>query len=181
MASAFFAVSVIFSRQWLQWQGWARVSIAVADEPTDVKQKIMKPESLMTDDNCNSLFYSDEILSDGRGFPTANSVDDREVNRLKQVHPEYIRLSKELYGGIVANIPTVCVDIICQREVDNKVLLFYRRDKPAKGMWWLPGGRMLKGETFFDTALRKIKVHYILNIYNYILDASFCSLNIYYF
>jgi ADP-ribose pyrophosphatase YjhB (NUDIX family) len=27
----------------------------------------------------------------------------------------------------------------------------------VKGTWWLPGGRLFKGETFFDGALRKAK------------------------
>ena len=112
---------------------------------------------LKTDDDCFSLFYSDKISSEGKGFPWPNTVEKKEVRRLTSVHPEYVRLPEELYSGIVSNIPTVCVDVVCQREVDNKVLLFYRRDKPARGLWWLPGGRMLKGETFFDTALRKIK------------------------
>ena len=112
---------------------------------------------LKTDDHCQSLFYSDDIMSDGKGFPAPNTVDTMEVERMKTIHPEYVRLSKELYRDIVANIPTVCVDIVLQRKVDGKVLLFYRRDSPAKGLWWLPGGRMLKGESFFDTALRKVR------------------------
>ena len=146
-APALFVLSILLSRK----------CTSCSDTVDKQGNKKHKP-AVQTDDNCHSLFYSDEIMSDGRGFPKNKSVKEEEVTRLKTVHPEYIKLSKELYGGIVANIPTVCVDVICQREVDNKVLLFYRRDRPAKGLWWLPGGRMLKGETFFDTALRKIKV-----------------------
>ena len=29
------------------------------------------------------------------------------------------------------------------------------RGRTAKGLWWWPGGRLLKGETFFDAAVRK--------------------------
>lgn len=32
-----------------------------------------------------------------------------------------------------------------------------RASEPAKGLWWLPGGRLLKGETFFAAAERKAK------------------------
>ncbi len=44
-----------------------------------------------------------------------------------------------------------------QRPSDGKVLLFFRKDKPAAKIWWWPGGRMFRGETFEDTALRKIR------------------------
>jgi len=37
------------------------------------------------------------------------------------------------------------------------LLLFYRRDKPAAGIWWWPGGRLLRGETFYVAAIRKIR------------------------
>jgi colanic acid biosynthesis protein WcaH len=32
-----------------------------------------------------------------------------------------------------------------------------RASEPVKGVWWWPGGRLLKGETFFDAAIRKAK------------------------
>jgi 8-oxo-dGTP pyrophosphatase MutT (NUDIX family) len=32
-----------------------------------------------------------------------------------------------------------------------------RSSEPVKGVWWWPGGRLLKGETFFDAAKRKAK------------------------
>eukprot|EP01035_Chromulina_nebulosa_P017642 gene17642-23220_t len=32
-----------------------------------------------------------------------------------------------------------------------------KRDAPASQIWWWPGGRMFRGETFYDTAIRKIK------------------------
>jgi len=36
-------------------------------------------------------------------------------------------------------------------------LLVERGSEPVKGVWWLPGGRIYKGETFFDAAIRKVK------------------------
>lgn len=50
-----------------------------------------------------------------------------------------------------------CVDVILQRKVDSKVLIFYRRDAPAANIFWLPGGRLFRGETFADAAKRKIR------------------------
>ena len=37
---------------------------------------------------------------------------------------------------------------------DGKILLVERGDAPAKGLMWLPGGRVWKGELMRDTALR---------------------------
>lgn len=52
-----------------------------------------------------------------------------------------------------------CCDIILVRyNPDTKrkeCLLVERGSEPVKGVWWWPGGRILKGETFFDAATRK--------------------------
>jgi ADP-ribose pyrophosphatase YjhB (NUDIX family) len=101
------------------------------------------------DDSCQSLFYGEKTSSDGK-----QTTDT--VARLKTVKPQFVRLPSQLYGDIVRNTPTVCVDVLCRRESDGKLLLFLRRDKPAAGLWWWPGGRMLRDESFFDTAVRKV-------------------------
>jgi len=58
-----------------------------------------------------------------------------------------------LYKQILENVPIACVDIaiVC----DGSVLLVKRNDKPAQGEWWLPGGRVHKGEKMLETAKRK--------------------------
>eukprot|EP00551_Chaetoceros_affinis_P010695 CAMPEP_0203675732 /NCGR_PEP_ID=MMETSP0090-20130426/21941_1 /ASSEMBLY_ACC=CAM_ASM_001088 /TAXON_ID=426623 /ORGANISM="Chaetoceros affinis, Strain CCMP159" /LENGTH=254 /DNA_ID=CAMNT_0050542041 /DNA_START=61 /DNA_END=825 /DNA_ORIENTATION=- len=70
-------------------------------------------------------------------------------------------LSADLYGQIVRNTVVVCVDcLIVKFNVHtnrHECLLVERADEPAKNLWWLPGGRLYKGETFFDGALRKVK------------------------
>ena len=103
------------------------------------------------DDCSNSLFYGSNPLPGGKGYPLNTVISDFDVNYLKQVHKEYRRLSDELYSQIVANTPTACVDVVCQRVEDGRLLLFLRRDAPAAGVWWWPGGRIFKGESFFDT------------------------------
>lgn len=109
------------------------------------------------DDGCNSLFYGPDPAAEGRGYVVNRLVDQNTVNAMTTVHKEYILLSKQLYGDVVSMLPTVCVDVICQRQKDKRLLLFYRKDKPAAGVWWWPGGRMFKGETFFATAARKLR------------------------
>ncbi len=46
---------------------------------------------------------------------------------------------------IVANVPIVSVDLLVKYE--GGLLLGRRMNEPAKGYWFVPGGRVLKGET----------------------------------
>ena len=61
----------------------------------------------------------------------------------------------EFYRRILAIMPIVCVDLMVI-DVDGRLLLLRRRDEPAKGHWWFPGGRVHLGETRADTASRKL-------------------------
>lgn len=119
------------------------------------KQK--RCETVECDDECNSLFYASNVGDDGTGLPSTKSLDDETVTRLTNVHKDFRFLSKDIYKAAVENLPICCVDIICQRKKDKKLLLFFRRDKPAASIWWWPGGRLFRGETFFDAAIRKIR------------------------
>ena len=62
----------------------------------------------------------------------------------------------EFYRRILAVMPIVCVDLMVI-DADGRLLLLRRRDEPAKGHWWFPGGRVHLGETRADTASRKLK------------------------
>lgn len=93
--------------------------------------------------DCNkmdpSLFYGDE-------------------KQLTKISDSHRFLPKELYHQMVRNCIICCVDclIIRQNQAGKKeCLLVKRASEPVKGFWWLPGGRMLKGETFFAAAKRK--------------------------
>lgn len=59
------------------------------------------------------------------------------------------------FEQIITRVPIVCVDIAVYYQ--NRVLLIKRADEPARGEWWLPGGRLYKGETLEQCALRKAK------------------------
>jgi len=60
----------------------------------------------------------------------------------------------ELYKQIHASVPIACVDVVVIK--DEEVLLCHRQNKPAQGEWWFPGGRVLKGETLAEAAVRKM-------------------------
>lgn len=61
----------------------------------------------------------------------------------------------ELYYRILENLPIACVDVAIVAY--GAVLLVRRKDAPARGQWWVPGGRVLKGEMMRDTARRKAR------------------------
>jgi 8-oxo-dGTP pyrophosphatase MutT (NUDIX family) len=110
------------------------------------------------DDDCYSLYYDKVPGSNGSGFQQhpQSVISPETIAQMHTVHPEHARLPFDFYKMAVESLPIVCVDVVCKRNTDNKLLLFFRRDKPAASIWWWPGGRMFKGETFFDTAVRKI-------------------------
>ena len=51
----------------------------------------------------------------------------------------------ELDAQVVKNAPLVSIDIILQNP-QSKIFLGRRRNQPTKGKWFVPGGRIRKGE-----------------------------------
>jgi len=51
----------------------------------------------------------------------------------------------EQWRTIVANVPIVSVDLLVRHG--DGVVLGRRTNEPAKGYWFVPGGRVLKGES----------------------------------
>ena len=77
-------------------------------------------------------------------------------------------IENELYDKIREVLPTVCVDLLVTNE-QKQYLLAKRIEKPAKGSWWFPGGRIHKGETWQECAKRKGRDgEFILHQGNYI-------------
>lgn len=86
-----------------------------------------------------SLFYGDVVQ-------LTTITDDRKF------------LPKDVYGTMVRDAVVCCVDCLIVRTTEEgkkECLVVERSSEPVKGVWWLPGGRLLKGETFFDAARRK--------------------------
>jgi len=83
-----------------------------------------------------------------------------DIDELTTILPSRKFLPEDLYGKMVRDCVVFCVDIILVRKTDDgrrECLLVKRSSEPVKGVWWWPGGRMLKGETFFDAAKRKAR------------------------
>lgn len=64
-------------------------------------------------------------------------------------------IDQQLYDQILRHMPIACVDVAI--VFNGGVLLVKREDAPARGQWWVPGGRVIKGETMRETARRKAR------------------------
>lgn len=64
-------------------------------------------------------------------------------------------IEQSLYNKIVDVLPILCVDAFILHE--EKILLLKRKEEPALGQWWVPGGRVLKNESLESAILRKVK------------------------
>ena len=82
------------------------------------------------------------------------AADPHDLSKLTTVHESCRFLERSTYEEIVRKTVVCCVDIAL-RNTEGKYLVLRRGTHPAKGYWWLPGGRLLKGETFFAGAVRK--------------------------
>lgn len=60
-----------------------------------------------------------------------------------------------LYTEIIRMMPVPCVDL-CVIHNNEKVLLVKRKNAPAKGLLWFPGGRVHYKESRIDAAKRKL-------------------------
>ena len=57
-------------------------------------------------------------------------------------------IPSDLYSQILEHMPIPCIDfVLCHK---GKVLLTYRTQEPAKGQWWVQGGRVFKHESLHD-------------------------------
>lgn len=63
-------------------------------------------------------------------------------------------LPTHVFSGVIDNAPLVSIDLIV-RNSQGKVLVGLRNNAPAKGNWFVPGGRILKDEPF-DKAFRRL-------------------------
>jgi colanic acid biosynthesis protein WcaH len=60
-----------------------------------------------------------------------------------------------LYQQFCQSMPVACVDLLIV-DRDGRVLLLMRRNHPARGQWWFPGGRVFHSETRLQTVHRKL-------------------------
>ena len=66
-------------------------------------------------------------------------------------------LSHEIFGTLVRNAPLVSMDLLV-RDASGRLLVGLRNNRPAKGSWFVPGGRILKDERLDDAFARISKM-----------------------
>ncbi|MFZ5953906.1 MAG: NUDIX domain-containing protein [Candidatus Dependentiae bacterium] len=64
---------------------------------------------------------------------------------------------KSDYAQAVNYLPICCVDIFVFNQKTHQYFMVLRKQKPAQHEWWYPGGRLFKGESFFECAIRKCR------------------------
>ncbi len=79
------------------------------------------------------------------------------------------KLPKEQFLKLIELGPLVSIDLIV--SYDDKYLLGHRKNKPAMGFWFVPGGRILKNESLEDAFCRLTKAE--LNTAFRVDDGSF--------
>jgi colanic acid biosynthesis protein WcaH len=65
-------------------------------------------------------------------------------------------LTPEEFLAVVDKTPLVSIDLVV-RDQQRRVLLGIRVNEPARGFWFVPGGRIMKGETL-DEAFSRISI-----------------------
>lgn len=63
-------------------------------------------------------------------------------------------LSNDNFQTIVASTPLFSIDLVI-RNPKGEILLGQRLNRPARGSWFVPGGRVLKNESL-DTAFQRL-------------------------
>lgn len=79
-------------------------------------------------------------------------------------------LNNEDFKKIIHLTPLISIDFVL--SFDNKYLLGFRRNEPAKNFWFVPGGRILKNETI-SQAIKRIS----LSELNFIIEENRLKFN----
>jgi colanic acid biosynthesis protein WcaH len=65
-------------------------------------------------------------------------------------------LPEDTFKTVIASTPLISIDLVVKNNAGH-YLLGYRNNKPAQGYWFVPGGRILKGEHKNDAFSRLVK------------------------
>ena len=66
-----------------------------------------------------------------------------------------MKLSVADFKAVIKSTPLVSIDLII-KDLQGNVLLGQRNNRPAQSYWFVPGGRILKDETFDNAFTRLI-------------------------
>ncbi|NVK57498.1 MAG: GDP-mannose mannosyl hydrolase [Alteromonadaceae bacterium] len=63
-------------------------------------------------------------------------------------------LTDDVFKSVISSTPLISIDLIVENE-NQQILVGYRNNRPAKGYWFVPGGRVQKGESL-DLAFSRL-------------------------
>lgn len=63
-------------------------------------------------------------------------------------------LSQEVFTTVIDSTPLISIDLVVENE-HGELLFGLRNNRPARGFWFVPGGRILKNETL-DAAFERL-------------------------
>jgi len=66
-------------------------------------------------------------------------------------------LDESVFKAVIDNAPLISIDLVV-RNASGEVLLGQRLNRPAKGFWFVPGGRILKNESL-SAAFRRLTLN----------------------
>lgn len=84
-----------------------------------------------------------------------------------------MKLSDDLFESIIKHCPLISIDFVI-KDNNMRVLLGKRKNEPAKGYWFTPGGRIFKDESITDACIRILRDE--LNIHT--TDPNYSIFNI---
>ena len=65
-------------------------------------------------------------------------------------------LDNDIFSTVIASTPLVSIDLVVKNS-KGQYLLGHRKNRPAEGFWFVPGGRILKDESMDNAFLRLTK------------------------
>ena len=68
-----------------------------------------------------------------------------------------MHLTIDSFKHVIKSTPLISIDLIVENE-NGEILLGYRKNRPAKNHWFVPGGRILKDETMTN-AFRRLTLN----------------------
>ena len=73
-------------------------------------------------------------------------------------------LDKDLFATVIESTPLVSIDLVVKNK-QGQTLLGQRLNRPAKGFWFVPGGRILKDESL-AAAFRRLTLEELGEAFN---------------
>ena len=95
--------------------------------------------------------YAFQRLSGGKAV-SASRTHDNVINGIPNIGATM--LSKDDFLTVVRLTPLVAIDLIVSDDA-HRILVGHRRNRPAQGTWFVPGGRIAKDESL-DAAFARI-------------------------